>query len=67
MSSIFISSVNYIFNEILSEYQQKRINVLLGKEIDPQGASYNLIQSKIAIGSGGLTGKRVFKWYPNPI
>ena len=36
---------------------KKRINVLLGKEIDPQGASYNLIQSKIAIGSGGLTGK----------
>lgn len=57
ISSIFISSVNYIFNEILSEYQQTRINVLLGKEIDPQGASYNLIQSKIAIGSGGLTGK----------
>ena len=56
-SSFFISSVNYIFHEILSDYQQKRINVLLGKEIDPQGAGYNLIQSKIAIGSGGFSGK----------
>jgi rod shape determining protein RodA len=57
ISSFFISSTDYIFKEILSNYQQKRINVLLGKEIDPQGASYNLIQSKIAIGSGGFTGK----------
>ena len=56
-SSFFISSVNYIFHELLSDYQQKRINVLLGKEIDPQGAGYNLIQSKIAIGSGGFSGK----------
>lgn len=56
-SSCFISSVNYIFHELLSDYQQKRINVLLGKEIDPQGAGYNLIQSKIAIGSGGFSGK----------
>ena len=57
ISSFFIASTDYIFKEILSNYQQTRINVLLGKEIDPQGASYNLIQSKIAIGSGGFTGK----------
>ena len=53
----FIFSVSYIFNEILAPHQKTRINVLLGKEIDPHGAGYNLIQSKIAIGSGGLFGK----------
>ncbi len=53
----FTFSVNYIFNEVLSPHHVKRINVLLGKEFDPYGVGYNLIQSKIAIGSGGLTGK----------
>ena len=53
----FIYCVNYIFNNFLETHQQKRINVLLGKDIDPYGTGYNLIQSKIAIGSGGLFGK----------
>ena len=53
----FIHSVNYIFNNILSDHHRQRINILLGKEIDPYGAGYNLIQSKIAIGSGGTFGK----------
>jgi len=53
----FIFSVNYIFNDVLAPHHRTRINVLLGKEIDPHGAGYNLIQSKIAIGSGGVTGK----------
>ncbi len=57
ISTLFIFSVNYIFDEVLAPHQKTRINVLLGKEIDPQGAGYNLIQSKIAIGSGGFTGK----------
>ncbi len=57
VSVSLVFSVNYIFNEFLAPHQKTRINVLLGKEIDPQGASYNLIQSKIAIGSGGFTGK----------
>ena len=55
--TFFIFSVDYIFNDMLSAHHKKRINILLGKEFDPQGAGYNLIQSKIAIGSGGLTGK----------
>jgi rod shape determining protein RodA len=38
-------------------YQQKRILTYLGIEIDPQGLGYQLIQSKVAIGSGGLIGK----------
>ena len=53
----FIFSVDYIFNDILETHQRKRINILLGKEFDPHGAGYNLIQSKIAIGSGGISGK----------
>ena len=57
LSTGFIFSVNHIFNTLLADHHKTRINVLLGKEIDPHGAGYNLIQSKIAIGSGGLSGK----------
>ena len=57
----FIFSVNYIFYDVLSEHHRKRINILLGKDFDPHGAGYNLIQSKIAIGSGGLSGKGFLK------
>jgi rod shape determining protein RodA len=53
----FVFSVDYAFNHILEPHQRTRINVLLGKEIDLHGAGYNVNQSKIAIGSGGLTGK----------
>ena len=53
----FIFSVDYIFNDVLGPHHRKRINILLGKEFDPHGAGYNLIQSKIAIGSGGFSGK----------
>jgi len=49
--------VNYAFHNFLSTYQQHRINIVLGIESDPQGAEYNVIQSKIAIGSGGFSGK----------
>ena len=55
--SAFIFTVDYIFNDVLAPHQKKRISILLGKEFDPHGAGYNLIQSKIAIGSGGLFGK----------
>jgi rod shape determining protein RodA len=41
----------------LQPYQQNRILVFLDPEVDPRGAGYQLIQSKVAIGSGGLTGK----------
>lgn len=53
----FLSSVNYVFNDILEPHQQIRIKVSLGLEDDPSGAGYNVNQSKIAIGSGGLLGK----------
>ena len=57
----FVYSVDYIFNEVLEPHQQVRINVLLGKEDDPKGAGYNVNQSMIAIGSGGLSGKGFLK------
>ncbi|MFW6259916.1 MAG: rod shape-determining protein RodA [Tangfeifania sp.] len=56
-SVLFSVSVNYTFDNVLEPYQQARINELLGIESDPQGAGYNVNQSKIAIGSGGLWGK----------
>jgi rod shape determining protein RodA len=53
----FTYSVDYAINNVLEPHQQKRINILLGIEEDPQGAGYNVQQSKIAIGSGGFSGK----------
>lgn len=53
----FLYSSDYVFNNILEPHQQVRIKVLLGMEEDLAGAGYNVNQSKIAIGSGGLTGK----------
>ncbi len=53
----FIISVDYSMNNILKPHQQHRIYVTLGLEDDPQGVGYNVNQSKIAIGSGGFSGK----------
>lgn len=53
----FLFSVNYVFERILQPHQQTRILVLLGIEEDLRGVGYNVNQSKIAIGSGGLEGK----------
>lgn len=56
-SVAFMFSVNYVFEDVLEPHQQTRIRVSLGLEDDPSGAGYNVNQSKIAIGSGGLIGK----------
>lgn len=56
-SVAFLYSVDYVFDEVLEPHQQIRIKVALGMEDDPSGASYNVNQSKIAIGSGGFKGK----------
>ena len=53
----FLFSSNYVFNNILEPHQQVRIKVVLGMEQDLTGAGYNVNQSKIAIGSGGVYGK----------
>ena len=54
---VFVFSVDYAFNKVLQEHQLNRILVLLGQLDDPKGVGYNVHQSKIAIGSGGLAGK----------
>ena len=54
---VFVFSVDYAFNKVLQDHQRSRIEVLLGMKDDPKGDGYNVHQSKIAIGSGGLTGK----------
>ena len=56
-SVAFYYSADYMLNEVLEPHQRVRINVLLGLEEDPSGAGYNVHQSEIAIGSGGLEGK----------
>ena len=53
----YIMSVDYIFENVLKSHHQDRINDLLGITFDPSGAGYNVNQSKIAIGSGGFSGK----------
>ena len=56
-SLAFYYSADYVLNHVMEPHQQTRIKVLLGLEDDPRGAGYNVIQAKIAIGSGGLRGK----------
>jgi rod shape determining protein RodA len=56
-SLVFISSVDYVFENVLAQHQRDRIRVTLGQMEDPQGLGYNVKQSQTAIGSGGLTGK----------
>lgn len=57
----FLFSVNYVFQNVLEPHQQMRIKVALGIEEDLRGAGYNVNQSKIAIGSGGFSGKGFLK------
>ena len=56
-SLAFLGAVDYVFNDVLQLHQQKRILDLLGLESDLRGWGYNVHQSKIAIGAGGLFGK----------
>jgi rod shape determining protein RodA len=56
-SVLFFNATDYMLNNMLQAHQRVRINVLLGLEEDPAGAGYNVHQSEIAIGSGGILGK----------
>lgn len=56
-SLLFFFSASYVLNNVMEPHQRVRINVLLGLEEDLAGAGYNVHQSEIAIGSGGLEGK----------
>lgn len=52
-----VFGVDYVFHNVLKTHHRDRINNLLGKEVDLKGTGYNVNQSKIAIGSGGIFGK----------
>lgn len=57
VSAMFVFSVDFFFYKVLKQHQRTRINIILGIEKDIYGVGYNLHQSKIAIGSGGFSGK----------
>lgn len=48
---------DFIMNDVLLPHQSKRIRILIDPDADPRGAGWNVMQSKIAIGSGRLLGK----------
>ncbi len=52
-----VFATDFLFHNVLQDHQRSRIEVLLGLKDDPSGVGYNVRQSMIAIGSGGLTGK----------
>ncbi len=58
---LVVLSVPLIYNFILPEHAKKRIDIFLNPESDPRGSGYNIIQSKLAIGAGGLTGMGLLK------
>ena len=58
---LFYFAIHHIFTNILEKHQKSRIEVFLGMDEDVSGAGYNVNQAKIAIGSGGMTGKGFLK------
>lgn len=58
---IICVSIPIIYNFILPEHAKTRIDVFLDPESDPRGSGYNIIQSKLAIGAGQLTGMGLLK------
>lgn len=52
-----IESVDYVLTDVLKPHQQNRVKALINPEADPLGYGWNVTQSKIAIGSGGFSGK----------
>ena len=59
LTIFFIFLIPFIYLN-LHEYQKNRIRIFLNPELEPLGSGYNIIQSKIAIGSGGFFGKGLF-------
>lgn len=56
-----IQSVDYIVTDVLKPHQQNRVKALINPDADPLGYGWNVTQSKIAIGSGGFSGKGFLK------
>jgi len=57
LGALISIGVNYVYEEVIPKHQKDRIDLIVGKETDLLGSGYNLNQSLIAIGSGGLIGK----------
>ena len=58
---LVVIAVPIMYNFILPDHAKQRIDIFLNPEADPRGAGYNIIQSKLAIGAGGLTGMGFLK------
>ena len=58
---LIILAVPTLYKFVLPEHAKTRIDVFLNPNLDPRGAGYNIIQSKLAIGAGQLLGMGVFK------
>lgn len=56
-----VFSVDFVLNNVLKPHQKRRVELLVNPNLDPRGAGWNVMQSKIAIGSGGITGKGFLK------
>ncbi len=56
-TTLILATVPFVWSAILRPYQRDRILIFLEPETDPLGSGYHIIQSKIAIGSGGLSGR----------
>jgi rod shape determining protein RodA len=56
-----IQSFDYVINNVLPVRHKKRLEALVNPNFDPMGINWNVTQSKIAIGSGGFTGKGFLK------
>lgn len=56
-SILYVNSVDYAFNNLIPAHQKDRVNILLGLKSDTHGTGYNVNQSIISIGSGGVSGK----------
>jgi len=54
---LYIDSVDYVYSHLLKPHQKERVEIMLGFKSDPHGTGYNVNQSLISIGSGGLKGK----------
>lgn len=58
---LILIAVPVLYNYVLPDHAKQRIDVFLNPESDPRGSGYNIIQSKLAIGAGGLVGMGIFK------
>ena len=58
---LIVIAVPLLYFFILPDHAKARIDIFLNPESDPRGAGYNIIQSKLAIGAGGLTGMGLLK------